>query len=194
MIWRHSDCALFMQVLYHEQMGGSMPAPAPPGSASAGHPTMMLAPMPDRMRVDALPDAICGCCQDGETCCLAFFCSCCAHGVLCHDIEEKGYCLHCISWILASSCILPGIAPPFLGTFARIRLRDKYGLAGDKCEGVYAGRPPPVSSSWRILLYPFCTMMNVVSHSCSMRYRNLFASRSSLQALRKLCSLRYIPR
>lgn len=136
-------------------MAQHMPAPAPP--ITIGRPAMLLAPVSDQMRVDSLPGDLCGCCHDGETCCLAFCCSCCAHGVLCHDIEEKGYCLHCMSWIVASSCICPGVAPPLLGMFARIRLRDKYGLAGDRCEGMHPKPHWAHNSCWppRVAVFIF---------------------------------------
>lgn len=149
-----ADIVMFMQALYPEQMGLTMPVPsAPPAPAEVVRPAMMLSPVPAQMRVSSFPQEVLDCCDDGETCRMAFCCPCCAHGVLCHDIEESGYCMHCILWLLFSlSCnnfmlshhflCFPagGLVSILFSTMARIRLRDKYGLAGDKTTGMLEKR------------------------------------------------------
>lgn len=116
----------------------SMPAPVPLVPAPIGAPVLTFGPTPNQMGMDTFSEEqeLCGCCDDGETCCLAFFCGCCAHGMLCHDIQEQGYTEHCLIWLVATMCI-GGCAPPLLGTAARVRLRDKYGLHGSKLRGAF---------------------------------------------------------
>ena len=98
----------------------------------------LLAPAPVEMymRGAKFTQNLCGCCEDLETCCIAFYLPCYAHGLLCQDVEASDECCqHCMLWCFASTCA-GGLAPVLLGTMTRIRLRDKYGLAGDNCHGV----------------------------------------------------------
>ena len=154
------------------------PPPPPPPSIPAadlvGNQVMTIAPVPGEMRVTAFPHDVFNCCDDGQTCRMAIFCPCCAHGVLCHEINGAGYYRNCIVWLLScitlqailqsASCLVPpwwvdsapcavcavlwvyastapivcfygGPVAAVLGTINRTRLREKYGLAGDECEG-----------------------------------------------------------
>jgi Cys-rich protein (TIGR01571 family) len=100
-------------------------------------------PAPERL--SNFPDGLFDCFDDMHTCCYGIWCPCCAHGLLCNDIEDRGYGLHCLLWLLCCQVPPPGLHPLlFLSTFARIRLRDKYGLSGSNCEG--AARSPSRSS------------------------------------------------
>jgi Cys-rich protein (TIGR01571 family) len=124
-------------------------------------PQTMLAQHPGQLRVSSFPSGVFDCFDDAESFFLALCCPCCAHGVLCNDIEGKRYYFHCLMWLLCSPSCLPaahvhhfchhcfgmvccksmGLCPPLapllvgLSTYARIRLRDKYGLAGDTLTG-----------------------------------------------------------
>ena len=102
---------------------------------------MTIAPVPGEMRVTAFPHDVFDCCDDGQTCRMAFFCPYCAHFVLCHEIKDDGDYRNCIVWLLScialqpmvqSTCFYGGPVAVVLDTIDRTRLREKYGLAGDE--------------------------------------------------------------
>eukprot|EP00892_Ulva_mutabilis_P001160 jgi/Ulvmu1/11044/UM007_0226.1 len=113
-------------------MGGEssdqlLPASAPP-----------LQAVTDRSPLESngFSSGLFGCFDDANTCCISFCCPCHAHGLICHDISGE-YWIHCLSWLVCASCPPEGLHPLlFLGTFTRIRLRDKYGLRGSVLEDV----------------------------------------------------------
>ena len=154
----------------------------------------------------AFPHDVFNCCDDGQTCRMAIFCPCCAHGVLCHEINGAGYYRNCIVWLLScitlqailqsASCLVPpwwvdsapcavcavlwvyastapivcfygGPVAAVLGTINRTRLREKYGLAGDECEGESYAQGVALDCLWEQCIMCTCTG-EAAMHTCSL--------------------------
>lgn len=128
--WSHAArprshiCALMMDHWNHLgrlQADQLLPASAPPE-----HQTFYER---GSLESSGFSSGLCDCSDEScDSCCLAYCCPCHAHGLLCHDMSGH-YWVHCLSWLICATCPPAGLHPLLLlGTFTRVRLRDKYGL------------------------------------------------------------------